>query len=132
MSTICVDQDHQIVSKTRILDPCVLAVARGLLCSLKHTVHLIEVDITEQWRDDAPNAKDNFGSLRGLSPPRSAALLAAPATLRHGSSVPRPAKTPESRHANAIALDWKHAAFAYDPHRTRHRFLIDEEFRGLA
>src|SRR5215468_10248515 len=51
MSTVCVDQDHEIVSKTRILDPCVLAVACGLLCSLKHTVHLIEVDITEQWGD---------------------------------------------------------------------------------
>ena len=62
MSTVCVDQDHEIVSKTRILDPYVLAVACGLLCSLKHTVHLIEVDITEQWRDDAQNAKDNFGS----------------------------------------------------------------------
>ena len=40
-----------IVSKSRILDPGVLAVACCLLCSLEHTVHLIEVDITEQWGD---------------------------------------------------------------------------------
>src|SRR5262245_25398314 len=51
MTTVCVDQDHQIVSKTRILDVGVFAVACGLLCSFKHTVYLIEVDITEQWGD---------------------------------------------------------------------------------
>src|SRR5262245_42741862 len=51
MSTVCIDQDHQIVSETRILDVGVFAVACGLLCSFKHTVHLIEVDITEQWGD---------------------------------------------------------------------------------
>src|SRR5262249_39797793 len=51
MSTVCVDQDHQIVGKTRVLDVGVFAVACGLLGSLEHTVHLIEVDITKQWGD---------------------------------------------------------------------------------
>src|SRR5262249_11533202 len=51
MSTVCVDQDHQIVSKARILDPGVLAVACRLLRPLEHTVYLIEVDVTEQWGD---------------------------------------------------------------------------------
>src|SRR5262249_29489110 len=51
MSTVCVDQDHQIIGETRVLDVGVFAVACGLLGSLEHTVHLIEVDITEQWGD---------------------------------------------------------------------------------
>src|SRR5262252_8105990 len=52
MSTMCVNQDHQVVGKTRVLDTGVFAVGCdlecGRLCSLEHTVHLIEVDITEQ------------------------------------------------------------------------------------
>src|SRR5262244_2123635 len=51
MSRVGVDQDHQVVSEPRILDPGVLAVAGCLLRPLKHTVHLIEVDVAEQWGD---------------------------------------------------------------------------------
>src|ERR1700745_3608238 len=51
MSRIGVDQDHQIVGKTRVLDVGVLAGARSLLRPLQHPIHLIEVEIAEQWRD---------------------------------------------------------------------------------
>src|SRR6516225_6508409 len=51
MSRIGIDQDHEVICKTRILEPSVLAVACCLLRPLEHTVHLIEVDITEQWGD---------------------------------------------------------------------------------
>src|SRR5215472_16065216 len=63
MSTVCVDQDHQIVSKTRILDVGVFAVACSLLCSLEHTVHLIEVDITEQCGDHSA-LRDTTATIR--------------------------------------------------------------------
>src|SRR5262249_9268218 len=43
------DQDHQVIRETCVLDPSVLAIARGLLCPLEHTVYLVEVDIAEQW-----------------------------------------------------------------------------------
>src|SRR5246127_3348261 len=48
---IGVNQDHQIVNKTRVLDEGVLAGARSLLRPLQHPIHLIEVEIAEQWRD---------------------------------------------------------------------------------
>ena len=51
MPRVGVHQDHQIVSKTRILDVGVLAVACDLLCPLEHPVYLVEVEITEQWGD---------------------------------------------------------------------------------
>jgi hypothetical protein len=60
MSRVGVDQDHQVVGEPRILDPGVLAVAGCLLRPLKHAVHLIEVDVAEQWGDYSPNAKGNF------------------------------------------------------------------------
>ncbi len=43
MSLVGIDQDHQIVSKSRIFDIGVLALVSGLLRSLQHPVHLIEV-----------------------------------------------------------------------------------------
>jgi len=46
-----VDQDHQIIGKTCVLDAGVLAVTRGLSRSLQHFVHLVEVEIAEQWRN---------------------------------------------------------------------------------
>jgi hypothetical protein len=42
---------HTIIGESRILDRGVLAVACCLLCSLEHAIHLIEVDVTEQWGD---------------------------------------------------------------------------------
>ena len=60
MSRMGVDQDHEIISESRVLDTRERSISGGLLRPLEHTVHLIEVDITEQWGDDALNAKDNF------------------------------------------------------------------------
>lgn len=60
MSRVGVDQDHQVVGEPRILDPGVLAVAGCLLRPLKHAVHLIEVDVAEQWGDYSSYAKGNF------------------------------------------------------------------------
>jgi hypothetical protein len=62
MSREGVDQDHQIVSKSRIFDVGVLALASDLPGSLQHSVHLIEVEIAEQRRDhstlrNAPSAR---------------------------------------------------------------------------
>src|SRR5262245_9573544 len=51
MTQLGVYQNHQHIVETRILDVGVLAVACGLLCPLEHTVHLVEVEIAEQWRD---------------------------------------------------------------------------------
>src|SRR6266481_5642913 len=51
MPRVGIHQDHQIVSKTRILDAGVLAVACHLFCPLEHSVYLGEVEITEQWGD---------------------------------------------------------------------------------
>ena len=51
MSLIGVDQDHQIVGEPRIFDVGVLAIAGDLPRSLQHSIHLIEVEVTEQGRD---------------------------------------------------------------------------------
>src|SRR5438876_2946022 len=51
MPRVGIHQDHQIVSKPRILDAGVLAVACHLFCPLEHSVYLGEVEITEQWGD---------------------------------------------------------------------------------
>src|SRR6202007_2509607 len=51
MSLIGVDQDHQIVCEPRIFDVGVLAIAGDLPRSLQHSIHLIEVEVTEQGRD---------------------------------------------------------------------------------
>ena len=60
MSLIGVDQDHQIVGEPRIFDVGVLAIAGDLPRSLQHSIHLIEVEVTEQGRDYPLNAKGNF------------------------------------------------------------------------
>src|SRR6516225_4622482 len=52
MPWMSVYQDHQIVSESSILDVGVLAVARGLLRPLQHPIHLCEIEITEQRRDN--------------------------------------------------------------------------------
>src|SRR4051812_41348164 len=52
MPLVGVDQDHQIVCESRIFDVGVLAVACDLPRSLQHPVHLIEVEVAEQRRDD--------------------------------------------------------------------------------
>src|SRR5712671_1521074 len=51
MPLIGVDQDHQIVCEPRIFDIGVLAIAGDLPRSFQHSVHLIEVEVTEQGRD---------------------------------------------------------------------------------
>ena len=53
MSLVGVDQDHQIVSEPRIFDVGVLAISRDLPRPLQHLVHLIEVKVAEQGRDDS-------------------------------------------------------------------------------
>ena len=52
MPLIGVDQDHQIVSEPRAFDVGVLAIPRDLPRSLKHPIHLVEVEVTEQGRND--------------------------------------------------------------------------------
>src|SRR6187399_1033574 len=52
MPPVGVDQDHQIVSEPRVFDMSVLAIARDLPRPLQHPVHLVEVEIAEQGRDD--------------------------------------------------------------------------------
>src|SRR5271157_1423169 len=47
MSLVGIDQDHQIIGKSCVLDVGVLAVARGLLRPLQHPVHLGEVEVAE-------------------------------------------------------------------------------------
>src|SRR6201984_737308 len=54
MSLIGVDQDHQIICESRIFDIGVLAVAGALPRSLQHSIHLIEVEVTEQGRNYSP------------------------------------------------------------------------------
>src|ERR1700730_3389523 len=49
MSRVGVNQDHQIIRKSCVLDVGVLAVARGLFRLLQHPVDLGEVEVTEQW-----------------------------------------------------------------------------------
>ena len=51
VSLIGVDQNHQIVSEPRIFDIGVFAIAGDLPRSLQHSIHLIEVEVTEQGRD---------------------------------------------------------------------------------
>src|SRR5215469_3225403 len=52
MARVGIDQDHQIVSKTRVLDVGEPAAACHLLRPLEHPVHLGEVEVAEQRRDD--------------------------------------------------------------------------------
>ena len=49
MPLVGVDQDHHIVSEFRIFDIGVLAIAGNFLRSLQHPIHLIEVEVAEQW-----------------------------------------------------------------------------------
>src|SRR5262249_19426454 len=56
MSRMRVNQYHQIVRKTGILDVGVLAAPRGSNRLFQHPIHLGEVEITEQRRNDSPNA----------------------------------------------------------------------------
>src|SRR6266403_2165639 len=49
MSRVGVNQDHQIIRKSCVLDVGVLAVARGLFRLFQHPVHLVEVKVAEQW-----------------------------------------------------------------------------------
>jgi hypothetical protein len=49
MSWVGVNQDHQIIRKSCVLDVGVLAVTRGLFRLLQHLVHLVEVEVAEQW-----------------------------------------------------------------------------------
>jgi hypothetical protein len=49
MSWVGVNQDHQIIRKSCVLDVGVLAEARGLFRPFQHPVHLGEVEVTEQW-----------------------------------------------------------------------------------
>src|SRR5580704_17899498 len=53
MSLVGVDQDHQIVSEPRVFDVGVLAISHDLPRLLQHLIHLIEVEVAEQGRDDA-------------------------------------------------------------------------------
>src|SRR5215470_17140255 len=63
MSRMGVDQDHEIISESRVLDTRVRSISGGLLRPLEHTVHLIEVDIAEQRGDHSPlwNAAATIG-----------------------------------------------------------------------
>src|ERR1700720_3616609 len=54
MSLIGVDQDHQIVCEPRIFDIGVLAIAGDLPRSLQHSIHLIEVEVTEKGEITPP------------------------------------------------------------------------------
>src|ERR1700740_1808799 len=47
MSRMGINQDHQIISETRILDEGVLATASALLGSLQHPIYLIEIEVAE-------------------------------------------------------------------------------------
>src|ERR1700730_9740812 len=49
MSWVGVNQDHQIIRKSCVLDVGVLAEARGLFRPFQHPVSLGEVQVTEQW-----------------------------------------------------------------------------------
>src|SRR6266576_1538292 len=75
MPLIGVDQDHQIVCEPRIFDIGVLAIAGDLPRSFQHSVHLIEVEVTEQGREHSPNAKGNFCFDRVIALDRSRCLL---------------------------------------------------------
>src|SRR5262245_38860672 len=49
MSRVRINQDHQIIGETRVLDAGVLAVACCLFFPLSHTFPLVELDVAEQW-----------------------------------------------------------------------------------
>jgi hypothetical protein len=53
-------QDHQIIGKPGVLHSHPRPLASDFLRLLQHLVHLIEVKIAEQGRNDGLNAKDNF------------------------------------------------------------------------
>ena len=82
MSLVGVDQDHQIVSEPRIFDVGVLAIARDLPRPLQHLVHLIEVKVAEQGRDDSAlwNARGG-GWRRGVGRDPRATPARQPSTL---------------------------------------------------
>ena len=75
MSRVGVYQDHQIVSESRVFDAGVLPVTRDFFRSLQHPIHLGEIDIAEQRRDYALNAKDNFRFERTIVGWRSGDVL---------------------------------------------------------
>ena len=57
MSRVGIDQDHQVIGETRVLDAGEPAAARGLLRPLEHPIHLGEVEVAEQ-RGDHPALRD--------------------------------------------------------------------------
>ncbi len=75
MPLVGVNQDHQIVSVSRIFDISVLAISGHFLDPLQHPIHLIEVKVAEQGRNYALNAKDNFRFERTIVGWRSGDVL---------------------------------------------------------
>ena len=47
-SAVAVDQDHQVIGKSSILDVVVASLSGDVLRSLQHLVHLVEIEIAEQ------------------------------------------------------------------------------------
>src|ERR1019366_419504 len=45
---VVIDQYHQVISKTRILNVSIVAAACDLLRSLEHPIYLVQVEVTEQ------------------------------------------------------------------------------------
>ncbi len=59
-AALAVDQDHQVVSKSGVLDVLVPALPGDFPRPFRHPVHLVEVEIAEQQGDDFSNARGNF------------------------------------------------------------------------
>src|SRR5262249_6937488 len=49
---VSINQDHQIIGKTRVLNGGVFAVPRDLLRLFQHLVYLVEINVAEQRRND--------------------------------------------------------------------------------
>jgi hypothetical protein len=50
--------------KTDILNTCPPLEPSNFFRSFQHLIYLIEIEITEQWRNHAPYAKGNFSHLK--------------------------------------------------------------------
>src|SRR6266478_4657749 len=90
MSRVGVNQDHQIIRKSCVLDVGVLAETRGLFRPLQHPVHLGEVEVTEQRRDNPAlrNALLAVGLEHDLQQVQNVHIVDPPRHLRQQPIVP--------------------------------------------
>src|SRR5215510_5014540 len=132
MSRMGVDQNHQVVSESRILDPGVLTVACCLLCPLEHSVYLIEIDIAEQRGDHSTlwNAASTIGLQHDLQQVHHVIIGDSPRHLGQQPVVPNVVKiAPQVKIYDACLVPNDRLGYAVDRFMCRLLWTVPKRSR---